>query len=50
VAALNRVERYNLGRIEEKTGCFKPDQRELYGPTDVNAPTDTARERKPWTR
>jgi hypothetical protein len=37
------VERYNLGRIEEKTGCFKPDQRELYGPTNVNAQTANGR-------
>jgi hypothetical protein len=33
---LNRVERYHLGRIEEKTGCLEPDQRERYGPTDVD--------------
>jgi hypothetical protein len=39
VAAVNRVERYNLGRIEQKTGCLEPDQRERYGSTDANART-----------
>ena len=39
MAGLNRVERYNLGCIEEKTDCLEPDQRERYGATDVNART-----------
>jgi len=39
VAALNRVEQYHLDRIEEKTDCLEPDQRERYGPTDVDART-----------
>jgi hypothetical protein len=43
MAGLNRVKRYHLGRIEEKTGCRKPDQRERYGPTDVNAQTANGR-------
>ena len=49
MAAVNRVERYHFGRIEEKTGCFKPKERELYGLTDVKGQTSTARERNPLT-
>ncbi len=38
-----RVDRYGLGRISDKTGCFKPENRELYGPTDVNAQSANGR-------
>jgi hypothetical protein len=38
-----RIEQFGLGRLAAKPGCFKPNARELYGPTDLNAQSANGR-------
>jgi hypothetical protein len=35
--------KYDPEALQAKTECFRPDQRELYGPTDINAQTGNGR-------
>lgn len=36
-------EKYDPSNIAAKTGCFDPNAREIYGPTDINAQTGNGR-------